>query len=448
MKISGIYRKKKRGFVSMKKFTRLLALVLALCLMLPLFALAEDAPAATDVPVAEDPVFFTLNGQDYLKSDVDSLLYYLYSNGYVESMTDYTTAMQFLIEDAVLNAKIDELGLNQFTADEEAAFLSEAQAEWENQVNAYVQYFLSEDTDEARAKAREDGEAYLNAYGMSVESIVENLKVSASSERLFEYVTKDIPAATDEEIKAVFEEYAGNHKDMFAEDFPTYEWYVKNGYAIWYKPEGFRGILHILLQVDQELLNAYTTAQALYEESLSGEEAAEGEEAVTKEDVDTALQAVLDSQKAAIDDIYARLEKGEAFQTLIAQYNTDPGMAGVNLENGYEVHAESTMTWIPEFVAGAFSEKMQKPGDVSDPVVASYGIHILYYLRDIPGGIVEMDDEIKTMITDYLNNDKQMGAYYEQIDAWVSEFEVVYNVEAIAAVGADLPFAEAETEAE
>ena len=59
-----------------------------------------------------------------------------------------------------------------------------------------------------------------------------------------------------------------------------------------------------------------------------------------------------------------------------------------------------------------------------------------------------MDDEIKAMIADYLNNDKQMGAYYEQIDAWVSEFEVVYNVEAIAAVGADLPFAEAETEAE
>ena len=36
---------------------------------------------------------------------------------------------------------------------------------------------------------------------------------------------------------------------------------------------------------------------------------------MTQEDVDAALQAVLDSQKAAIDDIYARLEKGEAALT-------------------------------------------------------------------------------------------------------------------------------------
>ena len=119
-------------------------------------------------------------------------------------------------------------------------------------------------------------------------------------------------------------------------------------------------------------------------------------------------------------------------------------MTGDNLENGYEVHAESTMTWIPEFVAGAFSEKMQKPGDVSDPVVANYGIHILYYLRDIPGGYVEITDAIRTEISDYLNNQKQSAIYYEQLNAWVAEHEVAYNAEAILAAGGTVPTTEAE----
>lgn len=446
----------------MKNFSRFLALMLALCLALPFAALAEDVPGATAAPsaaaeipaeaeateaAAEDPVFFTLDGREYRKSEVDQTLYNLYSNGYVDSMTDYATGIQYMIEDAVLIAKIAELGYDQFTEEEEAAFRAEAQSDWDDAIDSYVEYFLTEDTEEARAEARRAGEAYYTAYGFSVDTLVESLKLSAGFELLQAQMLKDVPEATEEEIKAVFEEYAAQDQETYANDFFTYEMYQKYGYESWYKPEGFRGIIHILLEVDQELLDAYENAQAMYEETLSGEEAKEGEEAaepVTREDVDAALQAVLDSRKDAIDDIYARLEKGESFQTLIAEYNTDLGMTGDNLENGYEVHPESTMTWIPEFVEGAFSEKMQKPGDVSDPVVANYGIHILYYLRDIPGGFVEMTDEIRAQIADYLNNQQKSSAYYEQLYTWVDDHEVVYNTEAITAAGGAVPQTDAE----
>ena len=268
----------------MKKLSRMLALVLALCLALPVFALAEDAPAATDVPAAteapvvEDPVLFTLDGKEYLKSEVDNILYSLYSNGYVESMTDYATAMQYMIEDEVIIAKIKELGLDQFTEDEEAAFLTEAQAEWDTAIESYVSYFLSEDTEEARAQARQDGEAYYTSMGYSVDMLVENLKMNAGFDLLQAQMFKDLAPVTEEEIKAVFEEYAAQDKASFENDFYTYEAYQQYyGYESWYKPEGFRGIIHILLEVDEELLNAYTTAQALYEETLSAEEPAEGD---------------------------------------------------------------------------------------------------------------------------------------------------------------------------
>ena len=72
-------------------------------------------------------------------------------------------------------------------------------------------------------------------------------------------------------------------------------------------------------------------------------------------------------------------------------------MSGENLVNGYSVHKD-TVVFMQEFTDGAFSEKMQKVGDVSDPVVTSYGVHILYYLRDIPGGAVEFTDAIKSEV--------------------------------------------------
>ena len=74
-----------------------------------------------------------------------------------------------------------------------------------------------------------------------------------------------------------------------------------------------------------------------------------------------------------------------------------------NTETGYAVHPESTI-WVKEFTAGAFSDKMQAVGDVSDPVVSRFGVHILYYLRDIPAGRVEFNDRIRESIVNYLTN--------------------------------------------
>ena len=127
--------------------------------------------------------------------------------------------------------------------------------------------------------------------------------------------------------------------------------------------------------MEQELLDAYNNA--------------EDEEAKA-----AAAQAILDSVKETTDAIYAALENGTPFEELIAQYNTDPGMSGDNLTNGYKVHKES-ITYVQEFTDGAFSDRMTEPGCVSDPVLTSYGVHILYYLKDIPEGAAEMTDAVR-----------------------------------------------------
>ena len=179
--------------------------------------------------------------------------------------------------------------------------------------------------------------------------------------------------------------------------------------------------MQILLYADETLTDAYEDAV----------DAGEG--------IEEARQAILDSKQSTIDEIYARLGEGEAFVDLMEEYSEDPAMDEELEQTGYAVHPESGI-WVSEFTEGAFSDKMQAVGDVSDPVVSKYGIQILYYLRDIPSGPVAMNDRIRESITTYLTNKKRA----EMLSDWAADYEITYNQEAIDALVASA--AELETE--
>lgn len=428
----------------MKKMHRLLAIMLALLLAMSTFAWAEDAespdntPAETDAPqeenaaVADDTVLFTVYDREVTKAEVSQLLNEMAAQGYVEDVNDYDTAIEYMVQQIVIDHQISEMGLDVFTPEEEQAFRADADAQWEEALDAYVSYFLTEDTDEARAKARLDAEAYYTAYGMNADVLYDQLLQSASYDRLQEklFEGQDV-SASEEEIRETFETYAEQDKQTFGNDISMYEIYQYNGYDLWYQPGGYRGILHILLNTDQELLDAYQTAQASFEEAQNSEESAATP--VTAEDVEAAKAALLANHQKMIDDIYSKLAQGETFQSLIALYGTDPGMqVESNLESGYAVHQDSIL-WDPAFTAGAFSEKMQKPGDVSDPVIGTNGIHILYYLRDIPEGYVEMTDEIRASIEEYVAGSKKNAIISAALTEWIELANVQYNEDAINA---------------
>lgn len=422
----------------MKKITRIaaVALIAAMLLSISGASLAEE--------VAQSAALATFDGEPITLSEVQSELYYLISSDYLYDETDYETALDYLIQDRVRWAKVQELGLDQFTAEEEEAFLAEAQAEWDAAVDYYVSQYLAEDTEEARAQAREDGDAYLRALGYSVEGVADELKRYASYDLLDEKVLEDRDiTVTAEEIKDVFDQYAQMQIQQYGSDVGLYEMYQLYGLMnFWFIPDGYRGITHILLSVDEDILNAYHSAQAAYEESVTDENP-EGDPALLSAR-DEALAAVLASRQPQINDIYARLENGESFESLIAVYGSDPGMQdAANLQNGYAVHANSVQ-YDSAFTAGAFSEKMQQPGDTSDPVVSQSGIHILHYLRDIPGGPIEMTDEINAIIEEYLYNEKLSDVFGEIMEEWKTNHEIVYNEEVIAAAKAQAAEAQEE----
>lgn len=438
----------------MKQTYRLLCLALALLFALSALALGEDeAPAAAD-----DPVLFTFDGKACTASEFKPYIDELIASGALESAADYDTAIEYYIQEQVILAKISELGLDQFTDDEKAALQAEAQKQWDELLDSYVSYYLTEDSEEARAQLRLDAAKYMEeAMGVNLEIITQYTMSNDSYERLIEglFAQQGI-AVTDQDIAALFNETVAQHKEMYEDQIAMYELFKAYGQDIWYQPSGYRGVLHILLPVDEALLDAYQNAQNTYEESMSDSADASGDSAALLQAAQAARQAVLDSQKTTLDDIYARLAKGESFESLIERYGQDDGMKEeAALKNGYEVHTESAaMGWDPAFIAGAFSEKMQKPGDVSDPVVSSFGIHVIYYLRDVPSGAVEMTEGIKEEIKEYLESNQKNQLIDQAIQTWKTEHAIVLNTDAIeaaksaAAAAAETAASENETPAD
>ena len=115
----------------------------------------------------------TVNGQPIYKSECDDLIA---SYAQQERSVTYTQAVQQIVFNRVLELVMQEEGYLDFTEEEVAKMRDEIQALWDGYVEQYTSYYLSEDTEEARAELRKQAEEQLYASGYSVDSLLENQK--------------------------------------------------------------------------------------------------------------------------------------------------------------------------------------------------------------------------------------------------------------------------------
>ena len=462
----------------MKSPKRLMALALAATLMcLPGASLAEDA-AATDAPaaieetttVAEDPneVLATVNGVEITRARFNTFYQSMlsYYGQYYDTTNESLqaairqSALEVAVQYELMNQKLVELGLS-LTDEEIAAVEAEAQTNWDAAVQNGMEYMgiTDDSTDEERASAMVEVLSSLEAEGFTEESYKascvevlssleaegfteESYKASCVEEagynKLMDDIVKDV-TVSDEDVQAEFdslveadkEKYEG-HVDQYENDQYMNRMYAAYGYTDYitpqyYVPSGYRGVSHILLDVDDTLMETYTNLLATYEEQQDQIEAGEEvtEELVTLEQVEAAKQAIIDSVQPTIDEINQKLADGVSFDELIQEYGTDPGMQdAATRAEGYPVHMDST-NWDAAFTAGAFT--MEKIGDISEPVVGSYGVHILQYVRDVPSGAVELDTDLKESLRAELLSSKQQETFNAAITKWMDEATVVYT---------------------
>ena len=442
-------------------------------------ALAEEASDVTaqaeEVSILPaDPVLLaTVNGteiktdDDYLAAFINYNANLLEEDGYdltspeiIEYLRQY--GLYISIQNTLLHQKAAEYSLDQFTEEETASVEAEAKAKWASIVDNYAtQYGLITETstDEEKVAARAQIEASFKAMEDydearyirdSVESYQENLMAERIMDRLTEGKT-----ISEEDVVNYFNDLVNEDREQYGDSVDMYEFYTNYyGQTSYYVPEGYRGITHILLKVDEELLNNWKDLTARLEEQQADTESeptdgeatptdlentetaapAEAEatpeptpEPVTQEMVDAAEKAILDSVQPTVDEINAKLAAGASFDDLIKEYGTDPGMQNdATRAEGYPVHKDSII-YDTAFTKAAM--ELEKVGDVGKPFVSQFGVHILQYLRDIPAGAKELTDEMKSEFSATLLEEMRESAFSDALEQWQNEATIVYTEE-------------------
>jgi parvulin-like peptidyl-prolyl isomerase len=309
----------------------------------------------------------------------------------VGEFVDYLLEGLIASEMKVYQAKLAGIAL---TDEEQASAEETAQSNYDDTFQSFL--------DQAESAGASDVEAYANS--LFTDALIQNnTTVRKLKAAMLESAVNDILIAnhkaqilegvemTDEELMQAYEDELASQTELFTSDptqYFTYESYAAYGYYAppLYVPDGFFRVRQILV-----------------------------------DDEETALL------------IMEKLDAGEDFETLLAEYNTDPGMDSEDYADGYLVGEGAG--YVEEFLNAALA--LESDGDVSDPVQSDYGWHIIKRVSTESAHDVSYD-EVKDVLDDYLQTNYREQYYSDMVDGWVSDDTLVTRyAENYASVGRD-----------
>lgn len=371
----------------MKHIRRILSALLAALLLFSV-GLAETS----------DPVVATVNGEELLYSTyyaIESTYIYQYElagldvtddtvYGYVQDL-----ALSYAIEQMLVVQDMKAQGFYELDAETEAWCVEQGNV-------AYAQALADVGEMMRETLGLTEGEdvteyalSYAEALGVTAETYIEVYRTQYASALYQDWLIRENPV-TEADVQAAYEARVTASKELYAQDAAAFETAAASGSEVWYRPAGYRSVLQILLP-------------------------AEGD---TEE-------AKLTSVQATVEEINARLEKGETFESLIREYGTDAAFDNeAFFTAGYQVHQDSIL-WEDAFVAAAFSAEMAAPGSWSKPFASDLGVHILYYLADVPEGAVELSEELYDALAYVIYTERAQAAQTARLDELAAAAEVV-----------------------
>ena len=261
------------------------AVVVAVVMLLSMAAYAE-----------ENPTVVTVNGDSITQAELNAMMSALDAqmtqHGIDTSSENVQNAireaaMQELVEDRLLTQDMTAQGCYDMTEEEEASIADAAkksQADLQQQMESYFASYMDSQEDSS-ATAAELAETYLKDSGYTLEYMENYIRNTVASTKYEQWLMEGEADTTQEEIQAAYEERVASSKAAYENDVSAFETALANNQEVWYRPDGYRAVLQIMLS-------------------------AQGDDDTQK----------LASVKETTDAIYDRLEKGESFESLIAAY--------------------------------------------------------------------------------------------------------------------------------
>ena len=388
----------------MKKLIRLLAVALAVMML----------AGCSLVTVNEEKIVVATVGDETItKAEFNEGFNALLSQyGYTQDSEEIADQLKTLkenyiaqmVEDKVLERKIKELGLDQVTDEEKAAAEQEIQDWYDEQYAALVENFKTDDTvEDPEAKAAETIENYLSQYGLTLDQMKENSVASISSDKLYDYVTKDV-TVTEEEAKIEFANKVAAAKEKYDADLSAYVSDFENGTTIYYTPEGCYYIKHILISLTDEQKQDIKNLRADDDETVAAT-------------ADEKREEYLLTIREKAESVLKLVDEGGDFEALMEEYGEDPGMKNKAYKNGYLTYAGDT-GFVTEFADACAA--LTEDGMTSGLVASDFGYHIIRRVSTVPSGEATFED-VKDSLMESMLTDKKSTTYDQQVEAWVKE---------------------------
>jgi len=239
----------------------LLALVLAFVMLLSGCALFEKNPEkdrATEIIHVGEKIYTKGEIQDEVDYQLSymSYVYSLYGMEFDPADPDTLAAVQqqvidYLIEEAVIEKKIGELGLSNLTEEEQTALNTVVDASWqENLESVKASYFAEteltgEELDKALIAKSEE-------LGFTRDLIEESEKSAYLQTKLYNHVISGV-TVSEEDIQAAYDAAVAADKDTYTQMPEAYGSRVNNASAVsYYRPAGYRMVKQILVSFTEE----------------------------------------------------------------------------------------------------------------------------------------------------------------------------------------------------
>ena len=250
-------------------------------------------------------------------------------------------------------------------------------------------------------------DAFLADMGCTPEAYRQQLELELKNQRVLDQYCGEIALGDGEALAYYERQYVSVCRERYEGNIPLFEQEVLvSGGVSYYVPEGYRRIKHIVMALPEDIANRLSALQS-------------GSSSISEDAWQALLDAAGKAMKPKTDAIYQALEDGESFESQMALYSYDTGVAPEDA--GYLLHADSVL-WDDGFLKAAMA--LEHPGDVSEPVVTRAGIHIILYAGDEPAGPLALTQEQQELLEQEALADKQTRALEELVSRYRGDYEI------------------------
>ena len=278
--------------------------------------------------------------------------------------------------------------------------------------------------------------------------LLEQYKMDDMVSRMQENFNATI-SLTDEELQTAFDEKLAADKEAYTQTAGDYkadqEYFERyNETPVFYAPEGYIRVKHILIAPEDELDASYdekTAKMAELESELGAltisDEVEDTERVTAIREEYQALKAETEKLYAdyfadtvsKANEAYAKLEAGETFDAVMAEYTQDTDQTTYDAfkEKGLLMSSfDSASDWSSAVKDATMA--LTAPGSYTAVIQDEDGCHILQYVGKEPAGERQLKD-YEEMFRETTLKAKQEEEWYALVDTWIHDETIVTRFE-------------------